>query len=508
MTASLSLFDTLTGREKPLECLEPGHLRLYVCGPTTYDDAHIGHARPCIVYDVLVRHLRTSGLKVTYVRNVTDIDDKIIKRASERGEDPRALSSRMLDSYLRDMALLGNLEPDHQPKVTENIEEIRQIIARLVDRGHAYEAGGDVYFEVASCKDYGKLSHRNLAELEAGASERVSEDEQEKKRHAYDFALWKGAKPGEISWPSAWGPGRPGWHIECSAMAMRYLGESFDLHGGGLDLVFPHHENEIAQSECATDKVLAGHWMHNGFVVVNKEKMSKSLGNFFRLQEAFDRSEPESIRYALLTVHYRSPFNLEMDLGPGGELLAFPQFRDAESRLEYLYATKQRLQTLPESRIAAVGPAVPPEVSDFASRVASALTNDLNTAEAVAHLAGLLKAVNELIDAALTKKGSISRAAHEAARAAMEHVSGVLGLGQGDPAAFLRRVRTRRAAELGLDEAWVQERILARASARGVKDFALADQVRAELTARGVELLDSPEGTDWRLVVRPTASSN
>jgi len=502
MTASLSLFDTLTGREKPLECLEPGHLRLYVCGPTTYDEAHIGHARPCIVYDVLVRHLRTSGLKVTYVRNVTDIDDKIIKRASERGEDPRALSSRMLDSYLRDMALLGNLEPDHQPKVTENIEEIRQIIARLVERGHAYEAGGDVYFEVASCKDYGKLSHRNLAELEAGASERVSEDEQEKKRHAYDFALWKGAKPGEISWPSVWGPGRPGWHIECSAMAMRYLGESFDLHGGGLDLVFPHHENEIAQSECATGKVLAGHWMHNGFVVVNKEKMSKSLGNFFRLQEAFDRSEPESIRYALLTVHYRSPFNLEMDLGPGGELLAFPQFRDAESRLEYLYGTKQRLQTLPESRIAAAGPAAPPEVSEFAARVASALNNDLNTAEAVAHLSALLKATNELIDAALAKKGSISRAAQEAARSAMEHVSAVLGLGQGDPAAFLRRVRTRRAGELGLDEAWVQERILARANARGVKDFALADQVRAELTARGVELLDSPEGTDWRLVAR------
>jgi len=509
---TVSLFDTLTGRERPLECLEPGHLRLYVCGPTTYDDAHIGHARPCIVYDVLVRHLRSRGLRVTYVRNVTDIDDKIIKRAAERGEEPAVLSARMLDSYLTDMARLGNLEPDHQPKVSEHLPEIRDLIARLVERGHAYEADGDVYFEVATCKDYGKLSHRNLSELEAGASERLSEAEQDKKRHAYDFALWKGAKPGEPQWSSAWGPGRPGWHIECSAMAMRYLGESFDLHGGGLDLVFPHHENEIAQSECATGHALAGHWMHNGFVVVNKEKMSKSLGNFFRLREAFERSEPESIRYALLTVHYRSPFHLEMDLGPGGELLSFPQFRDAEGRLEYLYATKLRLQNLPEARIVdagsvASGASVPAEVGEFGQRLAAALDDDLNTAEAVAHLAALLKGTNELIDGALTKKGSIARSTYESAKRALDEVSAVLGLGQDDSGAFLRRVRARRAAELGLDEAWVQERISARANARSAKDFARADEVRQELILRGVELLDSPEGTDWRLAVRSAAAS-
>jgi cysteinyl-tRNA synthetase len=499
---TVSLFDTLTGRDRPLSCLEPGHVRLYVCGPTTYDDAHIGHARPCIVYDVLVRHLRSQGLRVTYVRNVTDVDDKIINRANERGEEPAVLSARMLASYLTDMARLGNLEPDHQPKVSEHLPEIRDLITRLVERGHAYEVEGDVYFEVATCKEYGKLSHRNLSELEAGASERVNEAEQEKKRHAYDFALWKGAKAGEPHWPSPWGPGRPGWHIECSAMSMRYLGETFDLHGGGLDLVFPHHENEIAQSECATGHVLARHWMHNGFVVVNKEKMSKSLGNFFRLREAFERSEPESVRYALLTVHYRSPFHLEMELGSGGELLSFPQFRDAEGRLEYLYSTKLRLMTLAEARITTSTAPAPAEVSEFGARLAAALNDDLNTAEAVAHLAGLLKAINELVDSALAKKGTMSRTAYDQACLALGQASTVLGLGQDEPQAFLNRVRGRRAAELGLDEAWVLDRILARASARGAKDFALADDVRKELAQRGVELLDSPEGTDWRLAIR------
>lgn len=502
---TVTIFDTLTGREKPLECLEPGHARIYVCGPTTYDDAHIGHARPCIVYDVLVRHLRSRGLRVTYVRNVTDIDDKIIRRAAENGEEPASLSARMFESYRTDMERLWNLEPDLQPKVSDHLPEIRDLIARLVERGHAYSAEGDVYFEVATCKDYGKLSHRDLSQLEAGASERVNETEQEKKRHAYDFALWKGAKPGEPSWPSVWGPGRPGWHIECSAMSMRYLGETFDLHGGGLDLVFPHHENEIAQSECATGKQLANHWMHNGFVVVNKEKMSKSLGNFFRLREAFERSEPEAIRYALLTVHYRSPFNLEMDLGPGGELLGFPQFRDAEGRLEYFYGTKLRLLALPEARIVASGPAAPAEITEFSARLGQALDSDVNTAEAVAHLSGLLKAINELLDGALAKKGSMSRAAYDAACQALERVGVVLGLGLDDATAFLRRVRTRRAAELGLDEAWVHERIAARAQARTEKNFQLADEVRKELAARGVELLDSPEGTDWKLTARSTA---
>src|SRR5690606_38943104 len=232
----------------------------------TYDDAHIGHARPCIVYDVLVRHLRASGLRVTYVRNVIDVDDKIIKRAVENGEAPASLFARMFESYSADMARLWNLEPDAQPKVSEHLLEIRALIERLLERGHAYESAGDVYFSVSSFPEYGKLSHRDLSQMEAGRSERVDEEDAKKKRHPYDFALWKAAKPGEVSWESPWGPGRPGWHIECSAMSIRYLGETFDLHGGGLDLVFPHHENELAQSECATGKCFSRHWMHNGFV--------------------------------------------------------------------------------------------------------------------------------------------------------------------------------------------------------------------------------------------------
>ncbi len=495
---TLQLFDTLKNQKTPFQPDQPGHARIYVCGPTTYDYAHIGHARPCIVYDVLVRHLRSLGIRVTYVRNVTDVDDKIIKRAAERGEEPAALAARMLDSYITDMSRMHNLVPDEQPKVSEHMEEIKALIARLIERGHAYESEGDVYFHVASCADYGKLSHRNLSQLEAGRSERTQEEEERKKRHPYDFALWKGTKPGEISWESPWGPGRAGWHIECSAMSMRYLGETFDLHGGGLDLVFPHHENELAQSECATGKPFARYWMHNGFVQVNKEKMSKSVGNFFRLSEAFDKSEPEAVRYALLSVHYRSPFNLEVELDDAGRLLGFPQFRDAEARLSYLYGTKRRLAGLPEKRVKGDVPA-PPEVSAFVERVSGSLDDDLNTAQALAHVSALLKAVNELVDGALGKKGTISREALNAAEQAFAHVGEVLGLGLDDPEEFLTRVRSRRAAALGIDEQWVQSRIQVRAEARKEKDFSRADAVREELLAKGIELLDSPEGTDWRL---------
>ncbi len=495
----LLLFDTLENKKKPFVPAEPGHARVYVCGPTTYDDAHIGHARPCIVYDVLVRFLRAQGLKVTYVRNVTDIDDKIILRAAENGESPAELARRMLESYLTDMGRLWNSEPDHQPKVSEHLDEIRALIGTLIEKGHAYVSAGDVYFSVASDPDYGKLSHRDLSQMEAGASERLDETESARKKHPYDFALWKSADPSTPSWDSQWGPGRPGWHIECSAMSMKYLGESFDLHGGGLDLVFPHHENEIAQSECATGKCLSGHWMHNGFVQVNKEKMSKSLGNFFRLREAFDKVEPEAVRYSLLTVHYRSPFNLEMDLDEAGNLLGFPQFSEAESRLVYLYSTVERFHSLSENKITKESREVPPELLTFAEGFTRVLADDLNTAQAVGHVAGLLKAVNELCDQAAAKKGSVSEAACGAAEKALGLVSAVLGLGLDEPAAFLRRVRDRRAAKLGILTDWVEEQLKVRAEARGAKDFAAADAVRQVLADRGIEILDTPQGSSWRL---------
>ncbi len=497
---NFQLFDTLDNKKKPFETEEPGHARLYICGPTTYDDAHIGHARPCVVYDVLVRHLRSQGLRVSYVRNVTDVDDKIIKRAKENGEEPRALAERMLLSYQTDMRRLYTLEPDHQPKVSDHIAEIRGLIERLIERGHAYESAGDVYFQVASCHDYGKLSHRDLSQMEAGASERLDSADAQKKKHPSDFALWKAAKPGEPSWPSAWGAGRPGWHIECSAMSMHYLGETFDLHGGGLDLVFPHHENEIAQSECATGRCYSRYWMHNGFVQVNKEKMSKSLGNFFRLREAFDKVEPEAVRYSLLTAHYRAPYNLEMDLDEAGHLLGFPQFSEAESRLEYLYATRQRLQQLDPARIKDVEQALPAEVARFADGLARTLDDDLNTPQALAHVASLLKASNELADLALIKKGSMARTTYEALEQAFARLGAVLGLGLDEPAAFLTRVRDRRAWASGIDKAWVEEKLVERTQARQDKDFSRADAIRGELSERGVEMFDTPGGTSWRLL--------
>ena len=495
---SVTLFDTLSSTKKPFVPSEPGHARIYVCGPTTYDHAHIGHARPCLVYDVLVRFLRSRGLKVTYVRNVTDIDDKIIARAAENGEAPSELAARMFESYSADMARMGNLEPDHQPKVSDHLPEIIALVSRLVERGHAYQSGGDVYFDVGSCPDYGKLSHRDLSQMEAGASERLDEQESARKKHPYDFALWKGALPGSVCWDSPWGPGRPGWHIECSAMSMKFLGESFDLHGGGLDLVFPHHENEIAQSECATGQCFAAHWMHNGFVQINKEKMSKSLGNFFRLREAFDRVEPEAVRYALLTVHYRSPFNLEIELSPEGALEGFPQFTDAEGRLHYLYSTQLRLGAIGKKKIKDIPGKNLPEIMDFSDRLAAVLSDDLNTAQAVAHLSALLKAINELCDTAEGQSG-VARSDVESARFALQHCGQVLGLGQDDPLGFLERVRDRRAAAAGLDKAWVQACIERRAAARKNRDYAAADAVRGELAERGIEILDTPSGTTWRL---------
>lgn len=496
---ALFLFDTLENKKKAFETVEPGHARIYACGPTTYDHAHIGHARPAIVYDTLVRYLRSRGMKVTYVRNITDIDDKIINRAAENGEEPAALAARMFESYSVDMTRLHNLEPDHQPKVSEHLDEIRDLVQRLIDRGHAYESAGDVYFHVASNPQYGKLSHRKLSEMEAGASERVDEKEAARKKHAFDFALWKGAAGKAPAWDSPWGPGRPGWHIECSAMSMKYLGESFDLHGGGLDLVFPHHENELAQSECATGKCFSRHWMHNGFVQVNKEKMSKSLGNFFRLSEAFDKGEPESVRYSLLSVHYRSPFNLEMDLDEAGNLLGFPQFSDAERRLEYLYSTLKKYREIAEKKIKDVPGDVPEEIATFEERLFKVLDDDLNTAQALAHLAGLLKSVNEVCDATQGKKGSVSRATHQAAGKALDLAGSVLGLGLDDPSAFLERVRDRRAAAQGIERAWVEQCLARRDEARKNKDYGAADSVRDELAKKGVEMLDTPTGTTWRL---------
>ena len=495
----LRLYNTLTSQKEPFETAEPGHARVYVCGPTVYDYAHLGHARCYVIYDVLVRHLRARFDQVTYVRNITDIDDKIIHRAKETGEEPTALAERFRVAYDEDWARLGILPPDVEPKVSDHLKEIEELIQTLIDRGAAYESGGDVYFSVESFPGYGKLSHRKLADMELGASGRTKEAEAARKKHPADFALWKSAPEGEKSWPSRWGQGRPGWHIECSAMSMRYLGETFDLHGGGLDLVFPHHENEIAQSESATGKPFSRLWMHNGFLEVNKEKMSKSLGNFFTARELFKRVEPEAVRYFALTCHYRAPLNLDWTIDEQGNVTGFPQFEEAEHRVEYIYDTHLRLAAIGEGRIARDGGAAPAELTGIREKLLEALDDDLNFPVALSIVAAFLKHVNDLAERAKGKKGKVSEAAVRAAREGLAAIADILGLGTEDPSTMILRVRDRRAEQRGIDPGDVEAKIAARTRARAEKSFAEADRLRDELAAKGVELLDSPTGTTWRV---------
>ncbi len=496
----LSLYNTLTGKKEPFEPIDPSRARVYVCGPTVYDYAHLGHARCYVIYDVLVRHLRASGQKLTYVRNVTDIDDKILKRAGEAGEHPMELARRFETHYQQDMRTLGNLDPDVEPRVSEHLDEIRALIQRLIDQGAAYVSEHDVYFDVAKFAGYGKLSHRKLDQMELGASGRTDEDEVRRKKHPADFALWKGTSDGSLTWPSPWGDGRPGWHIECSAMSMKHLGETLDLHGGGLDLVFPHHENEVAQSEAATGKPFSRCWMHNGFVEVDKEKMSKSLGNFFTARELFQRVEPEAVRYVMMTMHYRAPLNLEWTLDDAGKVTGFPQFEEAERRVEYLYSTRERLESIPAERVTGVPDKPAKEVAELEARMTKALDDDLNMPIAIAAIADFLKAVNLLCDRATKKKSPVGREAFDAACAGFTRISKVLGLGTADPKEMLLRIRDRRAKLKGVTSEMVQGKIAARSSARDAKDFARADAIRTELATLGVELLDREGYTDWRML--------
>ena len=497
---ALSLYDTLSSQRKPFTTEQAGKAKVYVCGPTVYDYAHLGHVRCYVVYDVLIRHLRESELDVLYVRNITDIDDKILKRAEEQNIAPSELAEKFTAEYHKDMASLGNLEPDVEPKVSETISEICDLITKLIENESAYEVDGDVYFRVKSFADYGKLSHRKLDDMLAGASERVGQADQAQKESPADFALWKSSKTDDSwAWDSPWGKGRPGWHIECSAMSMKFLGESFDLHGGGLDLVFPHHENEIAQSEAVTGKPLCSHWVHNGFVEVDKVKMSKSLGNFFTARQLFERIEPEAIRYAMMTVHYRGPLNLEWDLDDAGNVTGFPQFEEAERRIEYLYKTKRRVDNLPEKRIKEDKIDLPEALLTFRANVTNALDDDLNMPVALAHTADFLKVTNELCDRAMRKKGFISLEARTLIDNGFEALRKRLGILQQDPAEILKRIRNRRAQKAGVTEDWVLEKIAEREQARADKDYEKADAVRDTLKERGVVLFDSPTGTDWEM---------
>ena len=456
----LSLYNTLTRQKEIFTPIEAGKARMYVCGMTVYDYCHLGHARVMVVFDMVSRWLRASGLDVTYVRNITDIDDKIIKRATENGESLQALTQRFIEAMNQDADALGIVRPDIEPRATDYVTEMHHLIAQLIANGKAYPApNGDVYFAVRSFEGYGKLSGKSLEDLRAG--ERVEVDAN--KRDPLDFVLWKAAKsdePAEAKWASPWGEGRPGWHIECSAMSCAHLGEYFDIHGGGADLQFPHHENEIAQSEGAHGHAYVNYWMHNGFIRVDNEKMSKSLGNFFTIRDVLTQFDAEVVRFFILRAHYRSPLNY-----------ADAHLNDARHALTRLYtALKNVLPT-----------AAPLDwMQPYPARFQAAMDDDFNTVEAMAVLFELASEVNK------TGSGDLAGQLYA--------LGGVLGLLQRDPAVFLQGEEVAD----GLDAAAIEALIVARREARAAKNWAEGDRIRDELTAAGIVLEDGAQGTTWR----------
>ncbi len=468
---------------------------MYVCGVTVYDHCHIGHARANVVFDVIYRYLKWLDYEVTYVRNYTDIDDKIINRANREGVPFYEISERFIREFDRDMDELGLQVPTFQPKATENIAEIIQLVDTLIDRGYAYQAGGDVYFCVEKFDSYLKLSKRNLDEMQAGA--RIEVDE--RKRHPMDFALWKEAKPGEPSWESPWGKGRPGWHVECSAMSMKFLGETLDIHGGGKDLIFPHHENEIAQSEAATGKQFVKYWLHNGFVNINSEKMSKSLGNFFTIKEILEKYDRETLRLFLLSAHYRSPLDFSDQ-----------NMIEAESGLERIYSALARIDEILGERTIAEGASIDKsslndgerelleKTEKLIDRFKEAMDDDFNTALALGNIFELLRCVNKVV---VDGKGTSETVVAILARAKINIliISAILGIFTSNPEAYLQGMKTRKMAELGISEEEIEKLIEERAQARKTKNYKRSDEIRDLLLAKNIVLLDSAQGTTWKV---------
>jgi cysteinyl-tRNA synthetase len=470
----IEIHNSMTGRKEPLEELEPGHVRMYVCGMTVYDYCHVGHARSLVVFDVVRRYLRHRGYRVTHVRNITDIDDKIIARAAENGEPMAALTARFIDALHEDCAALGVERPEHEPRATDFVPQIVAMIETLVAKGYAYvAAGGDVLYAVSRFAGYGRLSGKKLADLRAGSRVEVNEQ----KRDPLDFVLWKTAKPGEPSWPSPWGAGRPGWHIECSAMSVALLGSYFDIHGGGMDLKFPHHENEIAQTCAACDTPFVKTWMHNGFVNVDAEKMSKSLGNFFTVREVLPRLRPEVLRAFVLSSHYRGPINYSDD-----------NLRQADASLERLYVA-----------LRGVAPAVGAARGEASRRFEAVMDDDFNTPEALAVLQSLARELN-------VAKGAGDTALARTLAAELGRLGGVLGILGADPEVWLKtRPALARGAEPSGEPraaepaaAEIEALVAARTAARQARDFKESDRIRDQLLARGVVLEDGPKGTSWR----------
>lgn len=457
----LQIYNTLTHKKEDFKPIQPGKIGIYVCGMTVYDDCHIGHARATMVtFDVIVRYLRSRGFEVTYVRNITDIDDKIIKRAQENKEDYSALTERVIASMRADSAALGVLPPTHEPRATEYIPQIVELIQTLLDKKHAYKTeNGDICFDVSSFPDYGKLAHQDLEKLRSGARVAITDT----KGDPLDFVLWKLAKPGEPHWPSPWGEGRPGWHIECSAMSLNTLGVPIDIHGGGNDLVFPHHQNEVAQSEAAAGKNFVNYWMHVGFVQINKEKMSKSLNNFFTIKEVLKQYPAEVVRYFLLASHYRSPVNYSQE-----------NLQSAQNALERFYLALRGLPTNIDK----------PSGEWFEVEFNKAMDDDFNTPQALAVLFEIAREINRVRESSLETAAELG--------SLLRHLGGILGILQQDPQKFLH-------ADIQKDDAEkIEALITARNIARTNKNWAEADRVRDELLQMGVSLEDTAKGTIWR----------
>lgn len=466
----MKIFNTLTREKEEFVPIEQGKVKMYACGPTVYNFIHIGNARPICVFDTMRRYLEFKGYDVTFVQNFTDIDDKIIKKANEEGVTAKEIAERYINEYLTDTKGLGIREATIHPKATETIDEIKHIVETLEDKGFAYEANGDVLFRTKKDPGYGKLSHQPLEELESGARISVGEH----KEDPLDFVLWKSAKPGEPHWSSRWGEGRPGWHIECTAMIHKHLGETIDIHCGGQDLIFPHHENEIAQSECCTGKEYAHYWMHNGYINVDNKKMSKSLGNFFTVREVAEKYGYEPIKYMMLSAHYRSPINYNLTI-----------IEQCKAALERLHNCRDNLDfaiknALPETADAAADEAFKQQVDSRKAQFIEAMDDDLNTADGIAAVFDLVRDINIFI-AVPRAKEALSYASEMFDRL----VTDVLGL-------LYDRKEDNLDAEI---EALIEQR----QQARKEKNFALADKIRDDLKARGIVLLDTPQGVKWKM---------
>jgi cysteinyl-tRNA synthetase len=492
---ALKIYNTLSGKKEDFVPLNDNKVGMYVCGVTVYDLCHIGHARSAVVFDVIFRYLRHRGFEVNYVRNFTDVDDKIIHRANAENLSCDEIAERYIEAFYTDMDSLGLERPTYEPRATEHIDDIIEIITRLIEHGHAYRVDEDVYFSVESFNGYGRLSGRSLEEMRAGA--RIEIDE--RKVNPLDFALWKASKPSEPAWKSPWGEGRPGWHIECSSMSQKYLGESFDIHGGGKDLIFPHHENEIAQSEGANKKPFVRYWIHNGFVNIHQEKMSKSLGNVLNIRDLLKIYHPETLRLFLLSNHYRSPLDFSEEA-----------MKEASSGMDRFYTLLDRIDRhLKEAKLSTAGASKGPSMSmdeemsealaAFPQKFTDAMDDDFNSAKAIGHLFDFTRLLNRFMDGGFSPVTQNILSILESSRIQYQSCGEILGFFSEEPGAYFENQKAKGLGGVKIEKKEITKLISERDEARKQKDWARADEIRKVLSERGIVLEDGPDGTQWRL---------